>query len=266
MKQFFKQGFKALRFRLSAQNHFLFKWYYKYAYRPKPNSLAAHIDAFSRNAKQPVFVLQIGANDGITHDPIHKFIKRDGWHGVLLEPQPLVFDTCLQPIYAQESNIETLNKALGQKDGTAILYNIGFSSKRWATGLSTFNKSVLLKAFEDGRIAQFAKKYGEQIPHDKNEWIKEEEIDVIAAKTLIKNHVPQAIDLLQIDTEGYDFEIIKLLLAESKPGCIIFEHHHFDLETATECSSFLEKRGYSLKQFEGNTVAEKQESYSAASK
>jgi hypothetical protein len=32
--------------------------------------------------------IQVGAFDGITTDPLHKYITRYGWRGILMEPQP----------------------------------------------------------------------------------------------------------------------------------------------------------------------------------
>jgi hypothetical protein len=33
--------------------------------------------------------LQVGANDGLMDDPIHFLVRKYGWCGVLLEPDPL---------------------------------------------------------------------------------------------------------------------------------------------------------------------------------
>src|SRR5262245_37464793 len=38
-----------------------------------------------------VFFLQVGANDGLMDDPIHFLVRKYGWCGVLLEPDPQLF-------------------------------------------------------------------------------------------------------------------------------------------------------------------------------
>jgi len=256
MKLWFKKKYKSFRFRLSANNHFFFRAYYKFFYKPKAGSLASTIDQISSAANEPIRVMQVGANDGITHDPIHKFIKRDHWRGVLLEPQEEVFNQFLSKLYQKDEGISTLNAALGPKDEQANLYKIAFSNKRWATGLATFNKQVLLDAFKDGRIERFAAKYGDQIPQDEIEWIHEDKIQMMSVSSVLKRAKMEAVDLLMIDTEGYDFEIIKLVIKENiLPQYIIFEHHHFSEEEYKQCMSFLKIKKYNLKEFDGNTLA-----------
>ena len=36
-------------------------------------------------------VVQVGANDGKTQDPVHPLIMRGGWSGILVEPIPNLF-------------------------------------------------------------------------------------------------------------------------------------------------------------------------------
>ena len=43
--------------------------------------------------KRDVFLVQIGANDGITIDPLYKFVTEYAWRGVLLD---LLCQTCLR--------------------------------------------------------------------------------------------------------------------------------------------------------------------------
>jgi hypothetical protein len=37
------------------------------------------------------FFIQIGANNGMTGDPIRKYILKYHWRGILVEPQPDIF-------------------------------------------------------------------------------------------------------------------------------------------------------------------------------
>ncbi len=40
--------------------------------------------------------LQIGAHDGVTHDPFREFLIRPGWEAVVLEPNPAVFPALVE--------------------------------------------------------------------------------------------------------------------------------------------------------------------------
>ena len=256
MKEAYKKFYKKFRFNLSAKNNPLFIGFYKYFYSPSKGSISAFLDDFSK-LHNKVTVIQIGANDGITHDPIHKFIKRDKWKGVLLEPQKHVFPT-LEKLYARDKEISTLNAALGDSDGKTKLYKIGFSNSRWATGLATFNKEVLEEAFENGYVEKWAGIDNTPIPTNKEEQIVAEEIQVISTDTLLKSNKLNRVDFLQIDTEGFDFEVIKLFLGNTldiKPSGIIYEHFHLSENDIKNCESFLQSHGYITKKFGGNTAA-----------
>ncbi len=250
-----KALYKSIRFRMSASDNFLFIGFYKYLYKPKKGSLSEYLSQYSKARKGKFTVVQIGANDGITHDPIHKFIKRDRWKGVLLEPQKAVFDEFLSKIYQKNEGIHVLNAALGDSDGETLLYKIAFSSARWATGLASFDKATILRAF-DGHVQRNAEKDEITVPEAENERITAEKIQVISPKTLLKKYEIENIDLLMIDTEGFDFEVIKKFYdAEIRPSLIIYEHSHFSPQTKTTCEIFLRRRGYALQVFGGNTAA-----------
>lgn len=205
--------------------------------------------------------MQIGANDGITHDPIHKFIKRDGWNGILLEPQKYVYDKFLSRLYKNQNGIETMHAALGYQDGVAPLYKIGFCDDRWATGLASFDKSTVVQAFTSGHVERQCRKRGIQIPHQSKEQIVVEEVPVISVGTLLSKFAVSEIDLLQIDTEGFDYEIIKMFDLSIVPICAIsFEHMHLSETDRIECESYLTNHGFVLSHFGGNTLAQRSSS------
>ncbi len=260
LKQALKKFYSNFRFSLSANNSILFIGFYKLLYQPKAGSISAIIDQFSKSIGKGFTVIQVGANDGINNDPIHKFIKRDKWNGVLLEPQREVFEKYLSRIYKKDKGIITLNAAIGERDAQTSLYKIGFSNARWATGLATFNKKVLEGAFESGYVKAKSQEEGIEIPKDSSKHIVEENIETISPKTLLSQYDLQKIDLLMMDTEGFDFEVIKMFdIATSKPNMIIFEHHHFDTDKNNEIKAYLNNHDYQTIQIGSNTVAIKQE-------
>ena len=64
------------------------------------------------------FFVQIGANNGLTDDPLRQFVTKYHWHGCLVEPQPQVFQQLLKN-YAQEKQLAFENSAIADRDGTA---------------------------------------------------------------------------------------------------------------------------------------------------
>ncbi|EKB50607.1 FkbM family methyltransferase [Cecembia lonarensis] len=248
LKYFFKKKYNQFRFDLCASENPLYLGFYKYLYKPPKGTLSDFLDQYSKE-NSPVTFLQIGANDGFIYDPLQKFIKRDNWQGVMLEPQPHVFNTFLTKIHAKRPAIIPVNAALSHKDGKTILYTIGFSKERWATGLSSFDKEVLMQKFRDGTIFKKAAKQGISVPENEKDWIEELEIHTMASSTLLEKFQGKKIDLLAVDTEGFDFEILKMLpLDKMNPKVIIYEEEHFDMDTKNACQSHLESLGYTYHQ------------------
>jgi FkbM family methyltransferase len=255
LKTRLKTYYKSIVFRLSANNNFIFIAFYKFFYRPKKGSLDEFTDFFSRS-RANVVVVQVGANDGINNDPIHKFIKRDRWQGILLEPQKYVFDKFLQPLYNKTQGIITLNAALDIHDGSKPIYKVAFSNSRWATGLTSFDRSVLEEAVTSGYIDRQATKEGIPLPRYKEQYIAEEKVDCICTDTLVEKYSLGKIDWLQIDTEGFDFEIIKIFnIASTRPEVIVYENIHFTREQQNECVIYLKEHDYLCRNFGPNTLA-----------
>ena len=250
-----KGFYKRLIFRLSAGNNPLYTGYYRYFYYPEPGTLDHFTSEFSRLHKG-LTVVQIGANDGIHNDPIHRYIKRDKWRGVLLEPLPDVFAKSLEPLYRRQKGIVTVNAALDHNDGTSSIYRVAFSDSRWATGLTSFNRKILEGAIASGYIAKQAAKEGTTLPQTTDEYIREEKIECLSVNTLLKRYDIDKVDWLQIDTEGYDFEIIKIFNIEvTKPTVIVYENLHLSKETQDECRRHLTGNGYMVRDFGPNTLA-----------
>lgn len=74
--------------------------------------------------------------------------------------------------------------------------------------------------------------------------------------SLINKYNLKKIDLLMIDTEGYDFEIIKSIPFDKvKPLVIVFEHSHFSENTVKDCYEFLKNKSYTLQKTASDTIA-----------
>ena len=253
-----KNSYKKSIFNLSANHNKLFGIIYKYIYTPQPGSLSDFTSRFSKSINK-VTVVQVGANDGINNDPIHKFIRRDKWDGVLLEPQKYVYEKYLVPLYRNTEGIKVLNAALDENDGSKPIYKIAISNSRWATGLTSFNRKVLEMAVESGSVDIQAKKEGIALPKKKDEYISEEKVLCISTTTLLKKYKIEKIDWLQIDTEGFDYEVIKMFnIMQTKPTVISYENMHLSESDKQSCVEYLISNGYKIRNFDGNTLAMKE--------
>ena len=75
--------------------------------------------------------------------------------------------------------------------------------------------------------------------------LKEIRVPTVVVSALLAKHQVQSIDLLQIDTEGYDYVILKMFLETGiNPSVIRFEYPLLSRTERHECSSSLATRGY----------------------
>jgi FkbM family methyltransferase len=198
------------------------------------------------------FFVQIGAHDGTSFDPIHDYIHKHHWRGILVEPQPKVFAR-LRKTYETEPQLILENAAIARQDGTATLYALKETPGMpyHATMLASFNRDAV-----------------EFNGHGYKGEVEELKVPALTVKSLLAKHQVNRVDLLQIDTEGFDVEIIKMFAeANCWPAIIHFENptglssklqqdltpliqkgyvfHHYDIDTIAYLQS--DQSGFTLR-------------------
>jgi FkbM family methyltransferase len=239
---------------LIASDSILYYYLIKIYYRWKPefidiNEVLLNYDKI----KGDVFFIQIGANEGKMDDPIYHFVTEKGWKGVLIEPVKFIFDKLVRNYNNYSSQLFFENVAISRTEGKQMFYYLrkkeGFDIPFWAEELGSFNKDVILKH----------KMYIPQI----EELIIEEDVPITTISALQLKYNISEPDLLMIDTEGYDFEIIKSYpFSICKPPVLIYENKHLGNICHKQSLVFLRNWGYKLFAFEGDTLAV-QENYLA---
>jgi FkbM family methyltransferase len=158
-------------------------------------------------------LIQIGANDGMSHDHLHNVIKQFRLESLLLEPIKKYF-LDLQNNYSNYDNVRFENSALSINNEILFLYKVNpeYFNKygTLSSGISSFYKEHLLK-------------HGIKEKH-----IIQEKVNQISFDELLRKHKIISFDLLLIDTEGYDCHIVNdffLKVKKIRP-IIIFEWSH----------------------------------------
>ncbi|MCB0650926.1 MAG: FkbM family methyltransferase [Saprospiraceae bacterium] len=252
-KRLVKSFVTGLRVKLLAANPAIVRWYYLKLWKPQPGSFVEFLDRFSRQ-NEGIFFIQVGSNDGIQHDPLYKFIKRDRWKGIMMEPQKTAFSK-LSYAYPK-GNVHLVNKAISDNNEPKKLYKIAFTDQRWASGISSFLRQHVEDRIADGHVDRQCKKYGIIPPENKEDYITYDEVECINFPTLLKEFAVKKVDLLHIDTEGFDYEVIKLFdFNLFKPRVVAFEHTHLSDADYRSCKQYLTELGYDLTFFDADTVA-----------
>jgi FkbM family methyltransferase len=194
---------------------------------------------FSKIDPQDFFFVQIGANDGVNNDPIHSYVTKYNLRGIAIEPQPDVFEL-LKATYKKYPRVECIHTAVATDSGTKPFYSMKESYKTeknfsLVTGLATFNKDVLRRTIK------------RKIPHDANpdDFIQETLIETKSLSTLLSERNIQKINLIQIDCEGYDYEIVKMIdFTKFSPDIINLESGHLSKKDRSDCEALFERHGY----------------------
>jgi FkbM family methyltransferase len=162
------------------------------------------------------------------NDPIFKFIQnnKNRVSGFVLEPLPDIFST-LVTNYLAFPTIKPLNLAIHNTETEMLLYRVKpeYLSKMpaFATGIASFDPNHWKKT--------------SLVPDQ--DFIQSEVVKCISYSQLLNDYDVGKIDLLLIDTEGYDYEILMGIdLSEVKPRIIRFEHGLRDLVMSE--SNFIE--------------------------
>lgn len=202
------------------------------------------LDEFKR--LDDFFFIQVGSNDGIVHDPLYRHVTQNRWEGILIEPVKYYFDL-LKRNYAGSSQLIFENIAIAERDGYRDFFRIREDLDflpGWTKGLGSFNRDVLMK-------------HRWVIPNIQR-YIVEEQVECLSLASLLERHAVEKIDLIMIDTEGYDFEIIKQFdFNLMRPKVIVYEHKHIARRDRLDCEKLLKEQNYRLHKHFGNTLAYK---------
>jgi len=117
-----------------------------------------------------------------------------------------------------------------------------------------------VKKLTDGSMDRNLRRQGITLPSSEDECITADEVVTVSPETLLKKFDGGEPDLLVIDTEGYDYEILKMMdLDRISPEVIIYEEMLFDEKTAVECREYLGSHGYSCRSIKRDVLAVKEQ-------
>lgn len=220
--------------------------------RPLAEELDIWIDSFSKTQKRSINFIQVGASDGLRWDPVRRFIIRDKWNGVLIEPLEPVFNMLVNNYaYVKQNNLKFENCAISEKNGSIMFWSYSedfLNSLSIEVKLFYLRKSSLDKAQVEKSLLGI--KNSDKI-------IRSYEATSKPLSEIISKYFPNNdVDLVFIDAEGFDDHVIRTINFEKcTPTAIVYESHNLgDRNDAIE--DYLSKKGYTIKKLGGDTVAE----------
>jgi FkbM family methyltransferase len=175
--------------------------------------------------------VQVGAFDGVTRDPLRKYIDKCGWRGVVVEPQAKAAHQ-LRELYRGNDRIVVVQAALDSESGNRKLFTVeSHTAPAWAGGLASFQRDTILK-------------HSDLIP-GLDTMIREDTVNCITFGEVLGCLPSERIDLLQIDTEGSDADILSLFpFHRVIPEIIHWEVKHLTKTEREDCLDRLTGFGY----------------------
>jgi FkbM family methyltransferase len=155
----------------------------------------------------------------------------------MVEPVPYVFER-LKSNYAGIDRVSVENAAISDQDGDRPFYHLApvedyerEGLPQWYDGIGSFSRESVL---DHRRL----------IP-DIESRLVETRVPCLAFESLLAKHHLAQVDLLLVDTEGYDYEILRHIdLSKHRPALVIYEHYHLSEQDQVACERTMRQAGY----------------------
>ena len=182
--------------------------------------------------------IQVGANDGVFGDPLRKYILKYEWNGVFIEPQPEIYKELLINYKGLKKKLYFENLAISNNSESISLFRPFIGEGEINGSKSVIEKSSIASVNPTITARQFGVRESD---------LEEIKVATITLDEIVKKYQLSKLDILQIDTEGYDWEVLKTLnLKQTRPYIIQFEHGHMNPNIIDEISCHLRDNQYLL--------------------
>jgi FkbM family methyltransferase len=186
--------------------------------------------------------IQVGANDGISFDFLYDFVVNRNSIGIVIEPIKEYFEK-LESNYSKFEKIIKVNKGVHSILSEIKIYKVDECAyeryPEWVRG-----------------IASFDSQHHKKLNINSNDIIE----IIVECDTLMNiifnNSVDNNFDYFQIDTEGFDYEVIKMIdFSIIKPSIIRYEHKNLGEYEKLEATKILRNNGYFIFNESEDTIA-----------
>ena len=174
--------------------------------------------------KNKIFI-EVGACDGVHYSNVRRLYETYGWTGICIEPVKRNFEKLVQSYY--NTSVKCIRTAVGLEEGELDI-NVGINPNipEWQSDVSTFLES---------ETQRWEEEYGML-------WEKEK-VSIKRLTTILDEQGISEIDCISIDTEGFDFDVLKSLdFTRFHPSMIVIEYG----KDKEKIISYLANIGYSL--------------------
>ncbi|WP_431860597.1 FkbM family methyltransferase [Azospirillum sp.] len=197
-------------------------------------------------SKKEVVFAQVGANDGVSHNPICRHVFNGGWKGVMIEPTPRLFEI-LKYNY-RNTDVACLNLCVGQESGRVKFYAVKHSpdiKNNIVYQINSLDRSFIIK-----------NKHLFPSDVDIDELIEEIPVDMRRLDDVLRDLGFAHLDILVVDAESYDYQVLaSACLEKYKPEAILYEAKNLSENDRISAEEMLKSLDYSIVELEADSLA-----------
>lgn len=179
------------------------KLFYRFFAKPRPAYVFAEVLA-SMSHHKPLHILQVGANDGVLYDPIHKaLLKHSNITATRVEPIKEYFNELKENCQPYAAQVELFNVCMAEVDGLIDLFfpDPSFVGKRGDKGHGSIRP--------------------EAVGRSRHGWVSRQVMGK-SFSSLIKDMRSPRADVYVSDCEGYDIQLLQQLPIQELGIKVIF--------------------------------------------
>lgn len=178
------------------------------------------------------FFVDIGANDGIHISNTCFLEKKLGWRGVAVEPIPRVFEKL-----CKNRSCRVVNACVSDQDGEVAFLELDGAAEMLSGIIDKYDKRHLARIEREQRASGGGR--------------REILVPSLTFGTLCDRFGITAIDYLNIDTEGTEFDIIRSIdFTRIRINALTVENNYIDSRT----NKFLNRHGFKLIALAGDEI------------
>jgi FkbM family methyltransferase len=193
---------------------------------------------------KPCFLVQVGSNDGVEGDPLHDLIlENPQWRGLLIEPLAEPFGRLVKNYSAR--GFMCAQVAISDKLGERPFYFVPREAGEGRDLPIRFNQ---MGSFNREHIVKHSAVL--------DPLIVETTVKCAPLAVIVNRHGITGIDFIHIDTEGYDYEVLKQIDFERWGiRLVLYESIHLSNSDAEAAKSLLRTNGFRIIECGFDTLA-----------
>lgn len=187
-------------------------------------------------------IVQIGANDGISRDPVYPIVSKYPCRALLIDPIPANVDLIKQ-LHARKANVSVHQLAISEQASQMEMH------------VPICGQSNL-----GSQIASFYPNHVRRLGNLANSQIETLIVPAMSLAEFLSSQEVTTVDILVFDTEGHDFPILEQALKlPCQPKILYFEHSNMSQSEKHRAREELRRNNYEFVELVADCLAIKSE-------